>query len=79
MPPHITPRFYRLFRNFSGTLAYGFFSLSLLLSMRSAIMEKYFGGLDKMYSLHHKLGLVSFACVLLHPISFALRKTAEYK
>ncbi len=48
-------------------------SLSFILSARLRWLEDYFGGLDGMYRVHHRVGLTAFGLLLLHPIGLALR------
>lgn len=48
-----------------GTLL---FSFSLILSFRNRHIEVIFGGLDKLYKVHHSLGVYGFFLLLLHPI-----------
>ncbi|MPZ91783.1 MAG: hypothetical protein GEU68_09175 [Actinobacteria bacterium] len=42
------------------------FSCNLVLGGRIALIEPFFGGLDKMYRTHHRIGLVSFNLLLAH-------------
>jgi predicted ferric reductase len=44
----------------------------ILMSARFRWVEDLFGGLDKVYQAHKKLGIYSFFLILLHPISLAL-------
>ena len=48
-------------------------SVSFVLSARLRGLEGYFGGLDGMYRVHHRLGLTAFGLLLLHPAALALR------
>lgn len=52
---------------------YAFFSLSLFLSSRLKKLEDWFGGLDHVYKLHHRLGLWGFWLLVLHPVVLALK------
>jgi predicted ferric reductase len=45
---------------------------SVLLSTRWPVLENYFGGLDKVYQVHKRLGRVAFGVILLHPLFLAL-------
>ncbi len=49
------------------------FALSFVLAARLRWLEDYFGGLDKMYSFHHTVGLTAFGLLLAHPVLLALR------
>jgi predicted ferric reductase len=40
-------------------------------------MEDYFGGLDKMYHLHHSMGKAALLLLLIHPVMLALRWIPE--
>lgn len=53
----------------TGTLL---MALSLLLTTRTKWIDGIFGGLDKTYRTHHKLGRCSFLLILLHPIFLSL-------
>lgn len=48
-----------------GTLL---FSFSLILSFRNKFVEIIFGGLDKLYRVHHLSGMYGLFILLLHPI-----------
>ena len=48
-------------------------SVSFVLSARLRWLEDYFGGLDGMYRVHHRLGLAAFGLLLAHPVVLALR------
>lgn len=43
------------------------FSLSFLLSSRAPFLEKYLGGLDRLYKFHHQSGSLAFVLAILHP------------
>lgn len=53
-----------------GTLL---FSLSLILSNRNRIIETIFGGLDKLYRIHHLFGMYGLFFLLMHPIFLSIR------
>ncbi len=46
--------------------------LSFILSTRNRFMEDLFGGLDKVYKVHHLCGGLSFVMLLHHPLFLAL-------
>ena len=50
-----------------GVAGYCFFSFSFLLSSRWKPLENWFGGLDKIYHLHHRVGVWGFCLILVHP------------
>lgn len=58
---------------FIGVLGYCLFSLSLFLSARLKKFEDWFGGLDKIYHAHHKIGMYGFSLLLIHPFILAAR------
>ena len=47
-------------------------SLTLLLSTRLSWLEDLFGGLDKVFKIHHQLGAIGFILILNHPLLLAL-------
>lgn len=49
------------------------FSLGLILSARLHFLEDYFGGLDRMYNVHHITGTLAFILLLVHPLMLAVR------
>lgn len=49
------------------------FSLTLLLNTRLKFIENLFNGLDKTYKAHHLIGIISFLCLLFHPLFLASR------
>ncbi len=58
--------FRTVFVQYSGVLAIGAMSLSLLLAMRPVWLEPMLGGLDKMYRLHKWLGITALVTGVLH-------------
>ena len=48
------------------------FALTFVLSARLKWLEDYFGGLDKMYHIHHTMGKSALLLLLIHPIMLAL-------
>ncbi len=49
------------------------FALTLILSARFHFLEEYFGGLDKMYNIHHISGVIAFTFLVIHPLILAIR------
>jgi len=49
------------------------FAISFILTSRIKPIEKYFGGLDKLYKKHQHIGKIAFILLLLHPILLSLR------
>jgi predicted ferric reductase len=52
--------------NYTGILAMGAMSVSLLLALRSVAVEPYVGGLDKSYRLHKWLGVAGVVMAIAH-------------
>jgi predicted ferric reductase len=52
--------------NYTGIVAMGMLSVSLLLALRSVALEPYVGGLDKSYRLHKWLGIVGVLMAIFH-------------
>jgi predicted ferric reductase len=52
------------------------FSCNLVLGGRVAVLEIFFGGLDRMYRIHHRVGLVSYNLLLAHGGLMLLSVTA---
>ena len=73
--------------NFQPLLVYGsqvfsvagytLFSLSFVFSVRHKVLDRLFGGLDKLYHLHHSTGKLAFFVLLIHPLLLALRWIPE--
>jgi predicted ferric reductase len=55
---------------FSGLVL---FAVDVLLSTRIPLLDHLFGGLDKVYHIHHYTGLLAFILLVLHPIFLAAR------
>ncbi len=56
---------------------FALFALTFVLSARLKWLEDYFGGLDKMYHLHHTMAKTALVLLLIHPIMLALRWVPE--
>lgn len=52
--------------NYTGIVAMGVMSVSLLLALRSVTFEPYVGGLDKSYRLHRWLGIAGLVMAIGH-------------
>ncbi len=57
----------------AGILGFMLYSFSLVLSTRLRWIEDLFGGLDKVYQMHHTIGKIAFFLILYHPIALAAR------
>lgn len=90
----IEPLNYRFF-NFLGTMTslgqiagivgLALFSINLIISARFKPVERFFYGLNNIYSLHHKIGTFAFVLLLFHPLflvfsylSVSLQSAAEF-
>ncbi|TSC87618.1 MAG: putative Ferredoxin--NAD(+) reductase [Microgenomates group bacterium Gr01-1014_16] len=47
-------------------------SLNFVLALRSKKLEPYFGGLNRIYILHHQTGAYAFVLLLFHPVAMIL-------
>jgi predicted ferric reductase len=54
-------------------------AVSLLLSTRIRIVEDIFGGLDKVYRVHHLIGVVAFIMLVNHPLLLVVQSLPDYK
>lgn len=57
----------------SGLVGMTMFAITLILAGRFKFLEDYFGGLNKIYIVHHILGALSFVLLLTHPLFLAIR------
>lgn len=48
-------------------------ALSVLLATRLPILDRLFGGLDRVYKLHHRLGAIGFVLLLAHPLAVSAK------
>lgn len=55
----------------TGWLGCGALAASLVLMVREPALSASFGGLDRMYRWHHRLGVAGYALLLLHPLLLA--------
>ncbi|MFZ4632223.1 MAG: ferric reductase-like transmembrane domain-containing protein [Patescibacteria group bacterium] len=69
----------------AGILGLVLFSLNLILSARLKVIERFFYGLNNIYSYHHKLGAIAFSLILFHPLflvvsylSVSLKSAADF-
>jgi predicted ferric reductase len=49
-----------------------FLSYSFFLSSRLKITEKLYGGLDRVYRVHHQAGIIAYVLLLQHPLLLAI-------
>lgn len=55
----------------SGWLGAGLVLASLLLMVRESWLADWLGGLERMYGWHHRLGVVAYLVLLIHPLALA--------
>lgn len=63
----------KLIGQFSGIVGVQLFAFALILSGRLHNLEKLFGGLDKLYVIHHRIGVIAFSFLAIHPIILAFQ------
>jgi predicted ferric reductase len=51
-----------------GLVGTTLFSINLILAGRFKFLDKYFKGLDKVYTYHSNIGLIAFSLLLFHPL-----------
>ncbi len=56
-----------------AVIGFSLFAFSFMLSTRIKVIEKYFGGLDKLYRIHHTVGKLALFALLAHPVVLAVR------
>jgi predicted ferric reductase len=57
----------------AGLVGMAMLAIAFVLASRVNWIEDVFGGLDKMYQVHHRLGRAAFVMLLVHPIAHAFR------
>jgi predicted ferric reductase len=60
----------------TGIIGAQLFAFSLILSIRHKFIEYLFGGLDKLYVIHHRVGVIAFVFLAIHPLALAFRLMA---
>jgi predicted ferric reductase len=53
------------------------FCWCFVLSTRNRTLENYFGGLDKVYQIHKRLGKAAFWLIILHPVFLAVDRLPD--
>lgn len=56
---------------------FALFALTFVLSTRMKWLEDYFGGLDKIYHVHHTMGKAALLLLLVHPVMLSFRFIPE--
>lgn len=57
----------------SALLGITLFAITFILSARLKFLEDYFGGLDRIYNIHHISGTIAFVFLLVHPLVLAVK------
>jgi predicted ferric reductase len=57
----------------AGLVGMAMFCVTLVLNTRLSVFEDYFGGMNRVYIVHHTLGAVAFSLLLFHPMFLAVR------
>lgn len=57
----------------AGLIGMVLFAVNLILSARLKYLENYFGGLNRIYIIHHLTGGLAFSLLLVHPLFSAIR------
>ncbi|WP_372634445.1 ferric reductase-like transmembrane domain-containing protein [Fodinibius sp.] len=70
---HSAKSFFIYSSQLAALVGFALFAVTFILSARLKWLESYFGGLDKMYHIHHRMANVAFVLLLLHPILLATR------
>lgn len=52
----------------SGLIGVTLFAVTLVLNTRLALLENLFGGLNKVFPIHHQVGRISAAFIVAHPL-----------
>jgi predicted ferric reductase len=61
------------FARMAGFIGFTLFAWNLILSARIPWLEKQFGGLDKLYKVHHTVGGIAFITMLVHPTLLTIK------
>ncbi len=56
-----------------GLVGMTMFALTLVLSTRHPKLERFFNGMNRVYTAHHVFGAIAFSLILFHPIALALK------
>lgn len=68
---------FKMLGQFTGIVGCQLFAFALILSARLKFLERFFGGLDKMYVIHHRVGTIAFFFLAIHPLLLAFRYADE--
>jgi len=55
----------------AGLVGIVMFALAMILSSRTKYLGKLFGGMDRLYRIHHTIGILAFVFILFHPLFLA--------
>lgn len=62
---------YKYAAKFASLTATSLMCMSIILSTRVRLLEKWLGGLDKVYQMHKRIGRWAFLIILFHPLFLA--------
>jgi predicted ferric reductase len=68
---------FKLLGQITGIIGAQLFAFALILSSRLRSLETMFGGLDKMYVIHHRVGVIGFSFLAVHPIILAFQYVSD--
>lgn len=57
----------------AATIGFALFALSFVLTVRMPVLERLFGGLDRVYHFHHSIARYAAVLLLIHPVLLATR------
>ncbi|MHB9032764.1 MAG: ferredoxin reductase family protein [Anaerolineae bacterium] len=60
-----------------GLVGFMLLALTIVLESRMTLLERYFGGMNRVYIMHHLLGGVAFIFVLFHPVFLTIKYLAS--
>jgi len=55
----------------AGLAGMALFAMGLIIEGRFRFVEPYFGGINRLYNIHHTVGALAFTLLLVHPLSLA--------
>lgn len=66
-PPRSAAALLRMLGRATGALAEGLLVTSVVLGLRSTVIERTFGPLDRVIRTHHRIGVIAYVAALAHP------------
>lgn len=65
--------FFPIIGQMLGLAGFSLFTLTLIFNTRIKLLEDIFGGLNKVFPIHHLLGKITFIFLLFHPLALSIR------